>query len=51
MNLQRSDKRKRRFEDGEMEFHNEMDELMDEYDEEQKQLTHESGPGKDDTIH
>ena len=30
---------------------NEMDELMDEYDEEQRQLTHDSGPGKDDTIH
>ena len=42
---------KRRFEEGEMEFHDEMDQLMDEYDDEQKQLTHESGPGKDDTIH
>ena len=42
---------KRRFEQGDMEFHNEMDELMDEYDEEQKQLSHDSGPGKDDTIH
>jgi hypothetical protein len=42
---------KRRFEQGEMEFHDEMDQLMDEYDDEQKQLTHEPGPGKDDTIH
>ena len=42
---------KRRFEDDEMHFHDELDQLMDEYDEEQKQLTNESGPGKDDTIH
>jgi hypothetical protein len=41
---------KRRFEQGEMEFHNEMDELMDEYDDEREiQLIHE--PGEDDTIH
>ena len=42
---------KRRFEDDEMHFHDELDELMNEYDEEQTQLTNESGPGKDDTIH
>ena len=42
---------KRRFEDDEMHFHDELDQLMNEYDEEQKQLTNESGPGKDDTIH
>ena len=42
---------KRRFEDDEMHFHDELDELMNEYDDEQKQLTNESGPGKDDTIH
>ena len=42
---------KRRFEEGDMDFRDEMDQMLDEYDEEQKQLTHESGPGKDDTIH
>ena len=42
---------KRRFEEGEMEFHDEMDELMDEYDDEQHLLANEPGPGKDDTIH
>ena len=42
---------KRRFEDDEIHFHDELDQLMNEYDEEQKQLTNESGPRKDDTIH
>ena len=42
---------KRRFEEGDMDFRDEMDQMLDEYDEEQTQLTQESGPGKDDTIH
>ena len=48
---------KRRFEEGEMDFRDEMDQMLDEIENEQyekheqKLLSSESGPGKDDTIH
>ena len=43
---------KRRFEEGDLDFRDEIDYMLDEIeDEQQKMLTNESGPGKDDTIH
>ena len=42
---------KRRFEEGDITFRDEMDQMLDEIEDEQKQLTNELGPGKDDTIH
>ena len=42
---------KRRFEEGDMDFRDEMDQMLDEYEEEQKLLPDSNGPGKDDTIH
>ena len=43
---------KRRFEEGDLDFRDELDHMLDEIeDEQQKMLTNESGPGKDDTIH
>ena len=44
---------KRRFEEGDIDFRDEIDDMLDEIDDEQQKrlLTNESGPGKDDTIH
>ena len=42
---------KRRFEEGDITFRDEMDQMLDEIEEEQKLLPTEDGPGKDDTIH
>ncbi len=42
---------KRRFEEGDIDFRDEIDDMLDNIEEEQKLLTSESGPGKDDTIH
>ena len=43
---------KRRFEEGDLDFRDEIDHMLDEIeDEQQRMLTNESGPGKDDTIH
>ena len=44
---------KRKFENGEIDFRDEIDDMLDEIDDEQQKrlLTNESGPGKDDTIH
>ena len=43
---------KRRFEEGDLDFRDEIDHMLDEIeDDQQKMLTNESGPGKDDTIH
>ena len=43
---------KRRFEEGDIDFRDDIDDMLDEIeDEQQKMLTNESGPGKDDTIH
>ena len=41
----------RRFEEGDMEFRDEMDQMLEEIEDEQKLLSNESGPGKNDTIH
>ena len=42
---------KRRFEEGDMDFRDEMSHMLDEIEEEQKLLSDSDGPGKDDTIH
>ena len=42
---------KRRFEEGDIDFRDEIDDMLDNMEEEQKLLISESGPGKDDTIH
>ena len=42
---------KRKFEDGDINFRDEMDQMLDEIEDEQKMIMHDSGPGKDDTIH
>ena len=44
---------KRRFEEGDIDFRDEIDDMLDEIEDEQQKrlLTNESGPGKDDTIH
>ena len=42
---------KRRFEDGDMDFRDEVDQMMEELEDEQHLIANESGPGKDDTIH
>ena len=44
---------KRKFEEGDIDFRDEMDQMLEEIEieNEQKMLTRESGPGKDDTIH
>ena len=42
---------KKRFEEGDLDFRDEIDDMLDNIEEEQKLLTNESGPGKDDTIH
>ena len=42
---------KRRFEDGDMDFRDEMDQMLNEIEDDRMMLTNESGPGKDDTIH
>ena len=42
---------KKRFEEGELDFRDEIGDLLEEFEEEQTLLTNESGPGKDDTIH
>ena len=42
---------KRRFEEEDLDFRDEIDNMLDEIENEQKMLTDESGPGKDDTIH
>ena len=44
---------KRRFEEGDIDFRDEIDDMLDEIENEQQNrlLTNESGPGKDDTIH
>ena len=43
---------KRRFEEGDLDFREEIDHMLDEIeDEERLLLGNESGPGKDDTIH
>ena len=45
---------KKRFEEGDLDFRDEIDHMLNEIEEEQiesKMLTNESGPGKDDTIH
>ena len=44
---------KRRFEEGDIDFRDEIDGMLDEIEDEQQKrlLTNESGPGKDDTIH
>jgi|TARA_B100000959_G_C14906195_1_gene593080 hypothetical protein len=42
---------KRRFEEGDIDFRDEIDDMLDNIEEEQKLLANESGPGKDDTIH
>jgi hypothetical protein len=42
---------KRRFEEGDIDFRDEIDDMLDNIEEEQKLLISESGPGKDDTIH
>ena len=44
---------KRRFEEGDIDFRDEIDDMLDEIDDEQQKrlLTNESGPNKDDTIH
>ena len=42
---------KRKFEDGDINFRDEMDQMLDEIEDEQKMLTDDIGPGKDDTIH
>ena len=42
---------KKRFERGDIDFNDQIDQMLDEYEEEQLLLSNESGPGKDDTIH
>ena len=44
---------KRKFKEGEIDFRDEIDDMLDEIEDEQQNrlLTNESGPGKDDTIH
>ena len=42
---------KKRFEEGELDFRDEIGDMLEEFEEEQTLLTNESGPGKDDTIH
>jgi hypothetical protein len=42
---------KRRFEEGDIDFRDEIDDMLDNIEEEQKLLAKESVPGKDDTIH
>ena len=42
---------KRRFKEGDIDFRDEIDDMLDNIEEEQKLLANESGPGKDDTIH
>ena len=44
---------KRRFEEGDIDFRDEIDDMLDEIEDEQQKrmLTNESGPNKDDTIH
>ncbi len=42
---------KRRFKEGDIDFRDEIDDMLDNIEEEQKLLISESGPGKDDTIH
>ena len=44
---------KRRFDEGDIDFRDEIDDMLDEIEDEQQKrlLTNESGPNKDDTIH
>ena len=43
---------KKRFEEGDLDFRDELDQIMDEFeDEEQKMLPNSDGPKSDDTIH
>jgi hypothetical protein len=43
---------KKRFERGDIDFHDELDQMLDEFEEQEQQLSNdERGPGKDDTIH
>jgi len=42
---------KKRFERGDLNFHDEIDHLLDEIEEEQSMLGNTDGPKKDDTIH
>ena len=42
---------KRRFEDGDLDFREEIDHMLDEIEDEERLLGNESGPSKDDTIH
>ena len=42
---------KRKFEDGDMDFRDEMDQMLNEIEDDRRMLTNESGPGKNDTIH
>ena len=42
---------KKRFEKGDIDFREEFDQMLDEFEEEQQILNDENGPGKDDTIH
>ena len=42
---------KKRFERGDLDFHDEIDHLLDEIEEEQSMLGNTDGPKKDDTIH
>ena len=42
---------KKRFDRGDLDFHDEIDHLLDEIEEEQSMLGNTDGPKKDDTIH
>ena len=42
---------KKRFEEGDLDFREEIDYMLEEIEDEQKMLPNPDGPGKDDTIH
>ena len=42
---------KKRFNKGDIDFHDELDQMLDEFEEQEQRLSDEEGPSKDDTIH